>query len=221
MGKVATGLLLAGTIIVAYNIAGARAKPQTVGANVQVSIGGETDTTGKCLGKEKKCEKTPKKCCPGLQCLWAGGPFPIMVCGKPRVIPPTVLADVQVSIGGETDTTGKCLGKEKKCEKTPKKCCPGLQCLRAGGPFPIQVCGKPRVIPPTVLADDQVSVGGATGQCAAVYERCDRHADCVKHPEECCCEGLYCNGSYCVHAHGKQVRKMLLDLAPKRLDGSD
>merc|ERR1712212_503039 len=68
--NLATGLLLAGTIVVAYNIAGARAKPQTVLANIQVSVRGRADTTGKCLKKGKKCSPriTNKKCCPP-QCL--------------------------------------------------------------------------------------------------------------------------------------------------------
>merc|ERR1712212_549806 len=67
--KLAIGLLLAGTIVVAFGIVGAKAKPQTVSANVHVSVGGRTDTTGKCLQLTKTCSHGENECCPGLFCL--------------------------------------------------------------------------------------------------------------------------------------------------------
>merc|ERR1712215_566315 len=69
--KLATGLLLAGTIVVAFSIVGAKAKPQTVSASVHVSVGGRTDTTGRCVGENRKCLILERECCRGLMCVWA------------------------------------------------------------------------------------------------------------------------------------------------------
>merc|ERR1711962_1887754 len=158
--KLATGLLLAGTLVVAYNIAGARAKPQTVRANVHVSIGGRTDTTGKCYEKGRDCVSSPKKCCPGLVCRMSpGGSWALRHCLDPL----------------ETTATPQCGKEGDKCVDG-KECCSGLVCDELTcwqhGPQWIARC----------LSEDQIR--------------------CRKDGEECrggreCCSGLVCDGLTC------------------------
>merc|ERR1711962_285465 len=190
--KLATGLLLAGTIVVAYNIAGARAKPQTVLANVQVSVGGRTDTTGECLEKYEECTlATANKCCPGLVCKQCEHDW-CRCCGDPK----KTLDGLQCGKDGdECDgqtaccsglvcdglTCGpakkeECLKLTEECEdplspRTKKKCCPGLTCWQQGPQW--------------------------TPQCLSENE-----IRCRKDGEECrggreCCSGLVCDGLTC------------------------
>jgi len=190
----ATGLLLAGTIVVAYNIAGARAKPQTVLANVQVSVRGRADTTGKCLKKKEKCSRkiTNKKCCPPLRCFKPPFGDLDMVCVDPKEI----TAGPQCGKEGDKCVDGKecCSGlvcdgltcgpaKKEECLKwmdlcedplsprTKKKCCPGLTCWQHG----------PTWVPQCLKEDDI--------RCREDGEECRGGREC--------CSGLVCDGLKC------------------------
>merc|ERR1712212_1453938 len=118
--KLATRLLLAGTIVVEFNIVGAKAKPQTVRANVHVSVGGRTDTTGKCAESYETCyaqwngiELINKECCPGLKCVYHEvSPF----WGKYGCY-----TSVATGAGRE------CLHDGEECDGG-KRCCRGLVC---------------------------------------------------------------------------------------------
>merc|ERR1711962_359254 len=118
--KLATRLLLAGTIVVEFIIVGAKAKPQTVLANVHVSVGGRTDTTdttGKCAESYETCyaqwngiELINKECCRGLVCH-AG-----LVCGPAK--------KAECAIIGE-----ECHGNKTTSPVGElKACCKGLVC---------------------------------------------------------------------------------------------
>jgi len=191
--KLATGLLLAGTLVVAFNTAGARAKPQTVRANVHVSIGGRTDTTGKCYEKGRDCVSSPKKCCPGLVCrMVPGGSWALRYCLDPL----ETTATPQCGKEGDKCVDGKecCSGlvcdgltcgpaKKEECLKwmdlcedplsprTKKKCCPELTCWQHG-PQWIARC----------LSEDQI--------------RCRRDGEECRGGRECC-SGLVCDGLTC------------------------
>jgi|ERR1711962_195617 len=218
--KLATGLLLAGTIVVAYNIAGARAEPQTVRANVHVSIGGyHMDTTGKCLDKNREC-KIDKQCCAGLECRCGGGLWCDRRCRPPKKTPdrPQCGKDGDECDGGKECCSGlvcdgltcgpakkeECLKWTEQCEdplspRTKKKCCPGLTCWQHG----------PQWIP-SCLKEDDIRCREDGEECRPGRECCsglvcdemtcgpEKKEECGIVGEECgesktCCNGLMCS----------------------------
>merc|ERR1712212_1323814 len=145
--KLATGLLLAGTLVVAYNVAEAKAKPQTVRANVHVSIGGRTDTTGKCIGINMNCRPTGQPCCPGLKCRCHLGRC---LCTRRAGFDPEKILEGGRQCGKDGD----------ECD-SGKACCSGLVC-------------------------DGLTCGPAKKEesCAIKHEECGK----IK----ACCNGLMC-----------------------------
>merc|ERR1711962_310386 len=109
--KLATGLLLAGTIVVAYNIAGARAKPQTVRADhcIDCYDPKKIPEGGRHCGKDGDECDGGKACCSGLVCDG-------LTCGPAK--------------------KEECAAVREECHQTmspdgeSKACCNGLVCVR-------------------------------------------------------------------------------------------